>query len=171
MLCWYRLEKILQPGVGVGRYIVFALESSFRDIREDLASVFVSVFSISRNPAENSFSFSAFFGTLSKYRFCISCNFLFFFLFFSCFFLMFFPGFSSFFPVFSRFSLKNDVSCIVSFPIYAHFSSRIPYRFPFLAHFSSQIPSCFPFLAHFSPRIASPTPSQAHAGRSIFLKL
>ena len=75
--------------LGVGRYIVFALESSFRDIREDLVSISVSVFSISRNIAENSFLFSAFPGTLSKSCFCISCNFLF-----------FFPVFFVFFPVF-----------------------------------------------------------------------
>ena len=133
------------------RYLVFALESSFRDIREDLVFVLVSVFSISRNLAENSFPFSAFPGTSSKSCFCISCNFLFFSCFFpviSCF-LVFFPLFFQFFPCFSRFSLKNDVSCLVSFPIYAHFSSRIPSRFPFLAHFSSRILSHFPFLIPF----------------------
>ena len=60
--------------------------------------------------------------------FCISCNFNFF---FSCL-LVFFPLFFIFFPCFSCFSGKNYVSCLVSFPIYAHFLSQILSPFPFL---------------------------------------
>ena len=106
-----------------------------------------------------SFPFLAFAKISSKTRFCFEhflepCqNLVSVFLVIFCFFpviLVFSPlFFYSFFPVFYCFSLKNYVSCLVSFPIYAHISSQIPSRFSFLAHFLSQILSCFPFLSPF----------------------
>ena len=138
--------------IGVGRYIVFALESSFRDIQEDLVSISVS--SISRNLAENSFPFSAFPGTSSKSRFCIFCNFLFFFPVFSCYFLffsVFSPVFSSFFPVFLVFCWK--MMCLVSscFPFMT--ISRL--EFCIVSHFSPISRLELRIVSHFSPRIAS----------------
>ena len=142
-------DNWLYRRVGVGRYIVFALESSFRDIPEDLVSVSVSVFSISRNLAENSFPFSAFPGTSSKSRFCISCNFQFF-SFFSCFFLCFFPCFSSFFPVFLVFRWKMMYLVSSRFPFTP--ISRLEFRlFPI-----SRLEFCL--VTYFSPisRLESP---------------
>ena len=52
-----------------------------------------------------------------------------------------------------RLLLKNDVSCLVLFPIYAHFSSLIPSCFLFLNYFSSWIQSCFEILGLVPPRL------------------
>ena len=109
--------------LGLHRDLVFALKSLYRGVREDLVFVLVPVFNSSKNLVEILCPFSAFSDISSKSRYCISINFLFF-PFFS-------PCFSCFFPCFSCFSLKNDVSCLVSFPIYANFSSLIPSCFPF----------------------------------------
>ena len=160
------------PGVhwwlGLHRYLAFALESPFRDIQEDLVFVIVSVFSISWNLIENSFPFSAFPKTSSKSCFCISCKFLFFPpVFFSCF-LVFFSTVFQCFPCFSCFSLKNDISCLVSFPVYAHFSFWIPSRFPFLVSNSVSFPISRLKLHSLKKKLVSPTPTGNHWPHQFF---
>ena len=59
-------------------------------------------------------------------------------------------------PWFSFF-IENDVSCIVSFPIYTHFSSRIPSCFPFLVLNSVSFPISRIESPHFQ-KLVSPTP-------------
>ena len=89
---------------------------SFRDIQEDLVFVLVSVFSIYQNLVK-----------ILPCRNLVSSKSFLFFPFLYC----FIPCFSCFYSRFSCFLLKNDVSRLVSFPIYAHFLCLIPSCFPF----------------------------------------
>ena len=116
-------------GIVVGRYIVFALVSLFRDIREDI--VFFS------------FPFSAFPEISPK----------------TLFHFQHFPEprqnlVSVFLIIFCSFPVFSCFSCFYAlFPLF--FSVFSPVFLVFRWKMMFWIPSRFPFLAHFSPQIAS----------------
>ena len=124
------------------------------------------------NSFQNSFPFSAFPGTSLISRFCISCNFLFFFSprFFPIFWC--FPPVFPVFSLFSHFSLKNDVSCIVLFPFSRRKLASNSVSFPIsrqkLASNSISFPiSCQKLALNrlVFKKLVSPTPTLQYDGR------